>query len=213
MPQPNLATVLDSQKCVAIENGTSLVLSFHGFEGIFKSVFVGAKTGEYLVTTPLSANLAQIGKITKGTAIEAKFIRQGKSFSFECRFIGRVLSPIDLILISFPKTVRDAEQRAQRRINCLLSGRVELLAAGRGMTIGGLVKDISKTGCRFQFNTTEVDEDSVRTGRKLRLRLNFPGIPGEQSAAGHFTTIKKAGTEATAGVQFTQRIWWVPPYE
>lgn len=211
--QENTPTILDKEKNIFIENGTTLHINIEGFESPFKSIFVGSKSDEYIVITPPFPFMSASDKISEGSIINVKYLFQGESFSFQTRFIKIASTPIDLMLLSFPVSIESGEQRSQKRINCFISAKVEFKAEEKGEVIHGVIKDISKTGCRFQFNVPETPKELFEVGEEAILWCQFPGISGEQRALGNVTDVLRLNGEVTVGIRFSTRLWWVPPYE
>jgi c-di-GMP-binding flagellar brake protein YcgR len=204
---------LDEQKSTFIETGTTLLIDIEGFECSFKSLFVGMKFNEYIVVTPPSPEASDKAKIPEGAFLNVRYLCGGKSFSFQTRLIKMASNPVDLLLLSFPESIKSGEKRSQKRINCFLSAKVEFKTGEKGEVIHGVIKDISKTGCRFQFTVPESKKDLFKVDEEAILRCHFPGISGEQSALGKFIDVLNLNGEISVGIQFSTMLWWVPPYE
>jgi c-di-GMP-binding flagellar brake protein YcgR len=208
----NTSVCLDEKNGVFIEVGTPLQLSIEGFEAAFKSIFVGAKPDEYLVTSPLSPNRPAIEKLSEQSGITARYIHQNSIFIFQTRFINMISMPVPLLLWAFPASAKNVQQRAQKRINCLLSGQIEFNTERKGPGITGVIQDISKSGCRFLLKVTDSQKDLFRVGEEIIVRCNFPGITGEQQSVGSVAGVTESDGEVTVRIQFSNILWWVPPY-
>ena len=85
-------------------------------------------------------------------------------------------------------------------------------AIHKGQFVRGIIHDISKSGARCMFQLTDAAEIPFEIDEKVTLRCTFPGIPQEQSALGKITEIFESEDELSIGIQFTESVWWVPPY-
>ena len=208
----NTSVCLDKRSGVFIEIGTPLQLSIEGLDAVSKSIFVGAKPNEYIVTSPLSPNQPVVDTLSGESKITARYIYQNNLFIFQTRFINMILTPVPLLLWAFPTSANNTQQRAQKRVNCLLSGQIEFNTERKGTRITGVIQDISKSGCRFVLKVSDSQKDLFCVGEEIVVRCNFPGIAGEQQSVGSVVGVTESDGEVTVRVKFSNILWWVPPY-
>ncbi|MFH0726770.1 MAG: flagellar brake protein [Pseudomonadota bacterium] len=208
----NTPVCLDKKSDVFIEIGTPLQLSVEGVDAVFKSIFVGAKPDDYIVTSPLSQSHPVMETLTEKSKITARYIHQNHLLVFQTQFIKTISTPVPLMLWAFPSSVRNTQQRAQKRINCLLSGQIELNTPKKKAGITGVIKDISKSGCRFQLKRCEAQKELFQVGEEIIVRCCFPGISGEQQSVGSVVGVMESDDELTVRIKFSNILWWVPPY-
>jgi hypothetical protein len=147
--------------------------------------------------------------------------KEGESLLIRCNFKDDMVEfrsmileifdrPVLLWRIKVPTDVNTFDLRDHKRIQCSVSANIESIHRGQFAT--GIIRDISKSGARCMFQRTEDSESTFELGQKIKFRCTFPGIPGEQSAAGTITEILKTEAELSIGIQFVESVWWVPPY-
>jgi c-di-GMP-binding flagellar brake protein YcgR len=212
MVEENAPVCLDKKSDAFIEIGTPLQLSIEGSIDVFKSIFVGAKPGDYIVTSPLSPHRPVIEALSESSKITAKYIDQSNIFIFQTRFIKLILTPVPLLLWAFPESAKNSQQRAQKRINCLLAGQIECNTERNGAGMTGVIQDISKSGCRFLLKASDTQKNLFCTGEEIIVRCNFPGIAGEQQSVGNVVSVTESDGEVTVRIKFSNILWWVPPY-
>jgi c-di-GMP-binding flagellar brake protein YcgR len=212
MVEEDAPLCLDKRSEAFIEIGTPLQLSIEGSDDVFKTIFVGAKPGDYIVTSPLSPNRPEIETLPEESKITARYIDQSNIFIFHTRFIKRISIPVPLLLWTFPASAKNSQQRAQKRINCLLAGQIECKTDGKGYNLTGVIQDISKSGCRFLLKASDTLKDHFCIGEEIIVRCNFPGIAGEQKSVGSILGISENDGEITVRIKFSNILWWVPPY-
>lgn len=208
----NTPVCLDKKNDVWIEIGTPLQISIEGDNTSFKSIFVGAKPDAVIATSPLSPSRSIIETLSDKSKITARYIHQNHMVIFQTRFREMIGTPVPLVLWAFPASAKQTQQRAQKRINCLLSGQIELNTEKNGVGLIGVIQDISKSGCRFQLKVSDSQKNLFRVGEDITLRCNFPGIAGEQHSVGNVVGVTESAGEVTVRIQFSSTPWWVPPY-
>jgi hypothetical protein len=80
-------------------------------------------------------------------------------------------------------------------------------------TQDGIIKDISKFGCRFVLETSGKLEKPLRSNDQIALAFDFPGISDRQEIMGTIKDIQKKESSLDIGIEFTSIAWWVPPYD
>ncbi len=211
MTASNVA-VLDDKNDICIEIGAKLSVEIAESNLPEESIFVGNKAGEYIVITPPSQVEPVRDDLFKGNKVRVKYSYQGQVLEFHTRCIEVVSDPIQLILLEYPEAVRECDLRSQKRINCFISAIIEVEMERNNEEITGVIKDISKSGCRFLIQTSKREENMFQMDEQICLKCHFPGIAGEQEALGRVQDIQIKDDETSIGIQFSDIMWWVPPY-
>ena len=174
---------------------------------VTEGLFIGPEDNSDFVVVPLSETML---KKKEGESLHARCSFQGDMVEFQSTIVEIIDRPVRLWRIQVPTDVTIFDLRDHKRIQCSVSANIE--AIHRGQFVTGIIRDISKSGARCLFQRTEDAENAFEMDQKITLRCTFPGIPGEQSTVGTITEILKSETELSIGIQFTESVWWVPPY-
>jgi c-di-GMP-binding flagellar brake protein YcgR len=211
MDTENIA-LLDEENDIYIEVGAKLNIAIEGSNLPVESIFVGNKIGKYFVITSSSQIEAMGHEFSRGKNINVKYLYQRQTLEFQTKIIEVVSEPIHLILVEYPKAVQERNLRSQKRINCFISAIIEVEIEENNEGVTGVIKDISKSGCRFLIHASKSAENIFRINEQITLKCHFPGIVGDQEALGRVKDIQKKGEEIAVGIQFSDIMWWVPPY-
>jgi c-di-GMP-binding flagellar brake protein YcgR len=189
------------------------MIEIKGIDSSVESVFVGMRDGEYVVATPPSSNEKE-ARLSRGDILDIKFIFKDQLLGFQTKFIEMISDPVTLMLVECPNLVQSRERRAHKRINCFISAKVEFVDEKKDNIIKGVIKDISKSGCRCLFNVPKDSKDLFSIDEDITIRCEFPGIPGEQEAAGIVRGVNQQDVIDMVEVrmEFLNYVWWVPPY-
>jgi hypothetical protein len=201
--------LIDEKKNIFIETGTVLSLTFDGFESSVESTFVGKKSNQYIVITPPSGFDMIEKKLLKADRIKIKYLFEGDIFEFDSRLTKIAHDPLMLLLLQYPASVEKQELRSLKRIHCFISAQVEIHKEMRD----GVIKDISKRGCRCEFETSKNMEKTVRLDDRIALNFCFPGIVDRQEILGRIKDIQTEDSKLDLGIEFESIAWWVPPYD
>ena len=174
---------------------------------ISEGLFIGPEDNSDFVVVPLSETMLQK---KEGERLHARCNFQGDMIEFRSTILEIIDHPVCLWRIKVPTDVSTFDLRDHKRIQCSVSANIEALHRGQFAT--GIIRDISKSGARCIFQRTEDAKSAFELDQKITLRCMFPGIPGEQSTSGTISEILKTEAELSIGIQFTESVWWVPPY-
>ncbi len=169
-------------------------------------ILIGIKPERYIaVTVPLKegrkVNLRDRNKVL------VYFPSGEKVYEFYSKVIKVIDDPIRYILLEYPEEIKIRERRRHKRIRCLVSAKVQY----SGSKKEGVIKDISKKGCRIVF-PLEKGDFLFKKDEPVIISCKFPGIPGEQEISGIIRNVTFSEDEMSVGIEFDEFAWWAPPY-
>jgi len=170
-------------------------------------LYVGLKEGDYLVTTAPSFINASLPK-----DVTAYFFTEKGIYEFYTNVLEFIKYPIGLLVLSYPKFVELKDQRNYKRIKCFVSARVQYRLENGSTLLKGIIKDISKKGCKIVFPSKEVNHIPFEKEERIIISVKFPGIGEEQKTVGSIKNILRDKEEISLGIEFDDIAWWVPPY-
>jgi len=201
--------LLDKRNKIYVKTGLemSLTAGDHAFCG--KCTYVGQKRDQYIVVTPPPDFAALENKLLKADPITVRYSFEGDIFEFSSKLMEIKYKPLMLLVLQFPDSIEKKELRSQKRICCFISATMEI----NDETQDGIIKDISKFGCRCVFETSGKLGKALRIDDHITLGFGFPGIFGEQKILGKIKDIRMKESRLDVGIEFTSIAWWVPPYD
>jgi hypothetical protein len=204
----NSLELIDAENDLCLEIGTELILSIEGVHRPVKSAFVGQKGCQYIVIA-FPENLSDIENgLHAGKNIKIKYLFEKEMLSFTTKLKEIVSTPLRFLLLDYPASIVRDDARSHKRISCFISAQVEINNKIRG----GVIKNISKSGCLIIFKLSNRVESQLKTGDPIALNLYFPGIDGQQEIIGMVKEIQTQNKQLKVGIEFSDTAWWVPPY-
>ena len=134
-------------------------------------------------------------------------------YEFKSKVREIINEPVSLIVLEYPVEVYSIEKRALNRINCLVSTKVKSKADDNPQWNVGVIENINKTGCLCTLSKVHGSRASFDIDGQVVLRCQFPGLVGEQSTEGKVVRMKEEEKDIVLGINFNEKIWWVPPYD
>ncbi len=201
--------LIDKGNNVYVETGAEMSLAAGEIDFCGKCTFVGQKRDEYIVVTPPANFPALEKKLLQAGQIMVRYSFEGAIFEFTSKLKEINSKPLVLLLLQYPVSVKKKELRSQKRISCFLSAKMEV----NNETQDGIIKDISKFGCRCVFETSGKLENALRIDEHIALAFGFPGIFDRQKIMGKIKDIRRKESRLDVGIEFTSIAWWVPPYD
>ena len=201
--------LIDKRNDIYVETGTEMSLSAGeiGFSG--KCIFVGQKENQYIVVTPPPNFPVNSNKLHQTDGIMVRYLFEGDIFEFKSKLLEINRKPLRLLLLQYPISVEKKELRSQKRISCFISAKMEV----NDETHDGIIKDISKLGCRCVFEPSVKLEKALRIDDHIALGFGFPGIFDRQEILGKVKDIRIKESRLDVGIEFANIAWWVPPYD
>ena len=201
--------LIDKRNNIFVEAGSEMSLATGDLGYCGKCIFVGQKEDRFMVVTPPSNFSSHEKKLVQAKIIMVSYLYEGDIYEFTSKVLEIKHDPLRLILLQYPVAVEKKELRAQKRISCFISAKMET----KTETQDGIIKDISKSGCRCFFETSKKLEKELQIDDHISLSFGFPGISDEQEILGKIKDIRKEETQLDVGIKFEKAAWWVPPYD
>jgi len=193
-------------KDARIEIGTWLY--FQADPGnVSKAILIGIRPERYIATT---YPIPYISRDAKDLVIY--FYNGANVYEFKTKVVKFFDDPIEFLLLEYPDYVSLREQRSYKRIKCFVSAKVHYGIKNRSEIVEGIIKDVSKKGCRVTFSIKKVEEVSFNKNERVIIACKFPGIPGEQRIIGIIRNIIQGEDDLSLGIEFDEFAWWAPPY-
>jgi len=195
-----------------IQIGAELTVSLEGQETSFTTFFVGEKTDEHIVLV-FPKELSLPAEDPDGIReVRVEYSVGDVRYEFKTRVLEILEEPTYLILLDYPTKIHRIEKRSLKRINCLVSAKLEIQFDDQSHSVVGVIENISKTGCFCIVKKMEGVKKPFSLGDLISLKCQFPGLAGEQMANGKVVHIQEKQKDIFAGIQFDEKIWWIPPY-
>ncbi len=197
-----------SLKDININIGTWLYLQFKR-DYVSKALLIGIRPNKYIATIcPISG----VSDKNQEAQICVYFHNGAGVYEFNTRVLKQLDDPVEILLLEYPDQVKIREQRSYKRIRCLVSARIQYTIKNRSQIIEGIIKDVSKKGCRITFPIKKIDKEIFILNERIMITCKFPGIPGEQKIVGVIRNVGKGQNELAIGIEFDELAWWAPPY-
>jgi c-di-GMP-binding flagellar brake protein YcgR len=201
--------LIDKRKNLTVETGAEICLAAEDLKYFGKCIFVGQKIDQFIVVTPPS-NFSSVEKnLLQANSLMVRYQFEGDIFEFTSQVLEIKYEPLTLLLLQYPVTIEKKELRSQKRISCFISAKMEV----NNELQDGIIKDISKLGCRCVFETSKKLESALRIDDHISLSFGFPGICDEQEILGKIKDIRMEESRLDVGIEFASTAWWVPPYD
>jgi c-di-GMP-binding flagellar brake protein YcgR len=201
--------LIDKRNKIYVKTGLEMSLTAEDNSFCEKCTYVGQKRDQYIVVTPPPDFAALENKLRQADPITVRYSFEGDIFEFSSKLMEIKYKPLMLLMLQFPDSIEKKELRSQKRICCFLSATMEI----NNETQDGIIKDISKFGCRFVLETSGKLEKPLRSDDQIALAFDFPGISDRQEIMGTIKDIRKKESRLDVGIKFAKVAWWVPPYD
>jgi c-di-GMP-binding flagellar brake protein YcgR len=195
-----------------IQIGAALTVRLEGQETSFTTFFVGEKTDEHIVLVFPKELSLPIEDPDGMLEVSVQYSERGLRYEFKTRILEILDKPTDLIVLEYPTKIHPIEKRSLKRINCLVSAKLEIEFDDQSHPVVGVIENISKTGCLCIIKKMEDGKEPFSLGDLISLKCQFPGLAGEQMANGKVVHLQEKQKDIYAGIQFDEKIWWIPPY-
>jgi len=201
--------LIDKRNNIYVETGAEMSLAAGDLCFSGKCTFVGQSRDQYIVVTPPPNFPVHENDLLEADQIMVRYLFEGDIFEFTSKLIEIKYKPLMLLLLQYPVSVEKKELRSQKRSSCFISAKMEV----NNETQDGIIKDISKFGCRCVFETSIKLEKALRIDDHIALGFGFPGIFDRQEILGKIKDIRRKESRLDLGIEFASIAWWVPPYD
>ena len=201
--------LLDKRNKIYVKTGVEMSLTAGDRSFCGKCTYVGQVRDQYIVVTPPPDFPAIENKLLQADQIMVSYLFERDIFEFPSKLMEVNHNPLMLLILQFPDSIEKKELRSQKRICCFLSATMKI----NDETQDGIIKDISKSGCRCVFENSGKLEKALRIDDQIALAFGFPGIFDRQEIMGKIKDIRKKGSRLDIGIEFARVAWWVPPYD
>lgn len=152
--------------------GILLRIQFMGI-GTSRSRLIGMDPGHYImIQTPPLVDIAS--KRHEKNHVIVSYLFYGRVYAFRCTLLLLVKEPYRFAVLSYPKALENINLRKHERISCILVADVRV----DDQSYEGIVLDISKGGCSFEFNRSDqrgFPRPNVHAGIIISLQLKEKG--------------------------------------
>lgn len=150
---------------LAIELGTPVQVDAPRVNGRFRAELVGLVPGACVILTHPSVQYAT------GDSITIRYIHQGAVYGFRTDVRAVVSHPVKLLIVGYPQAVQEQNLRQSPRLECTLPCRI---AVSGGEPQMGLLRDISRDGCRILLARDGETQVEVEQGARVALSFWIP---------------------------------------
>lgn len=142
-----------------------------------------------------------------GTRCLVRYLVDGKLIGYESEVRTTQTTPVPLLYLAFPQAVEEIHLRKHVRVSSnepLLLIQVERQGTARAdpngeSTIGGLMQDLSATGCRVVVQQLR---PTVHQGSTVRLEFELIGIGHVSNLTGVIRSVVEQGNTKSIGIEF-----------
>ena len=192
-----LSADTDKLRSIDFSIGMPLLMVVDGIKAHLKSVIIGAKPGEYLITTIPRHNGIE-GHLVNGHNVKVVYMFSGTVFAF----ISEILNSIDdyppHLVINYPKVVERQELRASDRIQCFIPARIQC----GGGEIDCVILDLSSGGCCLAIKADKEDSGEIEPGAEINVCFCLSGMKSDCTCLGEVRRVDQAKRRHSLGIQF-----------
>jgi hypothetical protein len=182
---------------------TEMQVELAQLDGRHRCILVGVVQSDSLIfrTNDKALNEA-LANLPENSPLTIRGISRGEAFGFNCQFQCFLDKPQPLFIVSFPDRVQHQTIRNSRRVKCLLPATF-----ARGTTgIGGVIVDISNSGCHFQTigQINNHQAEIIQLDAEIMVSFELPGkeVPKTIEAVIRNTFVEDDTVHV--GIQFNQ---------
>lgn len=199
---PPESSVTDTKKAEFIDlpgltMGTLLRVQLEGI-GSSRSHLIGMDPGRFLIIQiPTLPDIAS--KRYEKNHVVVSYFFSGSVCAFRCTLLGLVKEIYRFAILSYPEAKEMINLRKHERISCIIDAEVNV----EGQPYRGIVSDISKGGCSFEFDRTEQQAfPDLKIKNEIVISMHLPEKT-EETAFNTVIRILRADKEAMmCGLQF-----------
>lgn len=142
-----------------------------------------------------------------GTHCLVRYLVAGKLVAYESEVCMAQMSPLPLLYLAFPRTIEEIHLRKDVRVPSneplllmqATQGNATLVLPNGSAPMGGLLQDLSKSGCRIIVQRRRAD---VALGTTVHLEFELIGIGHVVHLAGAIRNIAERDGAVSLGIEF-----------
>jgi len=183
------------------EIGTELQLEIEGTEGRVKTTLVGVISSQLLIVHINETIAEAVLQSDSLPVVTLRGISRGQAFGFKSQTLKCLTEPQPILLVSYPKSIAKQDVRKNRRVKCLLPAKFAQDTTG----IGGVIADLSNSGCHFQTSTdlNEHQAAIVQLENSVLISFQLPGKETPKTVEGAVRNTYVDGSTVHIGFEFT----------
>lgn len=173
---------------------------------MYGSTVLGWKNHAWLVCEwPVQLGHDQV--ITGGTPCTVSYLHEGKLVGYRSEIRDLIRSPVPLLFVAYPKSIEEMHLRKHVRastnepILVMSASSYQSSDAGTSSAkyLGGLLKDLSESGCNVLLRQTPA---WIGPGRTVQLEFELPGIGHVTNLAGVVKNVDARPEGHAVGIEF-----------
>jgi len=144
-----------------IDINTKLHIGIPEFSAKIKCELTGIKQDDYVITTlPLLYDSSFVDKCSNldGIEIICRYIYKGIAYGFKSDIIGIITTPIQIMVLDYPKSAEVCNLRRYKRHYVLLICKVIFYTK----TLYASILDINENGCQLAMLKSSLDESAMQ---------------------------------------------------
>ena len=171
-------------KSVFLPVGTPLQIEIGDVSLKMSSLSVGCVPEKCLIIKyPATGGFGPVSsKLFKGNRITVRYISNGSAFGFQSELLGVSSDPVRLLFLGYPKLIARHPLRASKRVGCFLPADLVIDCFENKDAVpecfqGGIVEDISESGCNYCMikDFPDMPFPTIELGDAVTLSLRLPG--------------------------------------
>jgi hypothetical protein len=177
--------------------GSLLRIQFEGI-GSSRSYLIGMDPGHFLIVqAPPLPDIAS--KRYEKNHLVVSYLFSGRVYAFRCTLLGLVKELYRFLILSYPDAIETINLRKHERISCIIAAEVSV----KGQAYRGIVSDISKGGCSFEFDRTERQAfPDLKVQDEIVISMHLPEKTEETVFNTVVRVIREDQKTMTSGLQF-----------
>jgi c-di-GMP-binding flagellar brake protein YcgR len=184
---------------IHIDLGSPIYVEIGAVQGRLKSKLIGMEEDYLIIRTPLGPPGTR-SKCYDGNSVVVRYIHHGTVYGFESKIIGTIITPYNLMFISYPKIIAEQSLRENERFDCYFPCHINM-----GEVEGpGTIVDISMGGCRC-IVPIEIQDEKHRIpaiDSDIAIAVDMPDGEQKIEIHGAITNTTEYHSAARIGLRF-----------
>ncbi len=189
-----------------IDINTKLHIGIPEFSAKIKCELTGIKQDDYLITTlPLLYDSSFVDKCSNSDGIEiiCRYIYKGIAYGFKSDILGIITTPIQIMVIDYPKSAEVCNLRRYKRHHVLLICKVMF----NSRTFYASILDINEKGCQLAILKSSLDHSTIQmmlypSPDNVCVIVKLPGSKENVQLQGVKKNYRIESDEISLGIKF-----------